>query len=155
MSLETDINQPVFSNDSRKGLINVFYTNNYLMDRMKLLLKRFDLSPPQFNILRILRGAKEPISTLQLRERMLERMSDTSRLVDRLIEKGWVEKKINPKDKRLLKITITTAGLKILAKIDKCDGEIDSFLGNLTEAELSALNNLLDKIRQHPANEFS
>ena len=125
------------------------------MDKMKTLLKRYDLSPQQFNILRILRGAKEPISTLQLRERMLERMSDTSRLVDRLIEKGWVAKKINQKDKRLLKITITAAGLKILAKIDKCEGEIDTFLGNLTEAELSVLNNLLDKIRQPSRNEFS
>ena len=83
MGLEKDIKQKHFRNEWQKAMINLTYTHNWLTEKFKTFLDRFDLTSQQFNILRILRGAGEPLSTLQIRERMLDKMSDTSRIVDR------------------------------------------------------------------------
>ena len=86
MGIENDINQAKFRNDYQKAIINFIYTFNWMNEKMKSILEREDITPQQFNILRILRGAGKPISTLQIRQRMLDKMSDTSRIVDRLFD---------------------------------------------------------------------
>jgi DNA-binding MarR family transcriptional regulator len=152
MGLEKDINQYKFRNEWQKAMINLTYTQNWLSERFKLVLDRFDLTSQQFNILRILRGAGEPLSTLQIRERMLDKMSDTSRIVDRLILKKLVQKSVCPHDKRLVDVIITEAGLKVLASIDELSDEIDGIIQNLSSDEALELNNLLDKLRQNHSN---
>jgi DNA-binding MarR family transcriptional regulator len=102
----------------------------------------------QFNILRILRGSLIPLSTLQIRERMLDKMSDSSRIVDRLIIKGLVKKLICKTDKRLVDVTITSKGLNILEKLDVQEDKMEKIVKALTKSEAKTLNKLLDKIRQ-------
>ena len=102
----------------------------------------------QFNILRILRGSDRPLSTLQIRERMLDKMSDTSRIVDRLIRKGLVKKVTCKTDKRLVDVSITEKGKKVLRKIDQQEDEMSKIVQALSETEAKTLNKLLDKVRQ-------
>lgn len=147
MSLENDISQSKFRNDYQKGVINLIYTYNWMNEQIKSVFDKEKITGQQFNILRILRGAKKPLSTLQIRQRMLDKMSDTSRIVDRLIIKGLVKKNICPNDKRLVDITITDKGSKLLDKMDQYEDEMDRVLGSLTDAEVKTLNTLLDKIR--------
>ena len=92
MSLEKDISQPAFRNEYQKGIINLIYTYNWMNEKMKKVFDNEGITGQQYNILRILRGAGKPISTLQIRERMLDKMSDTSRIVDRLVLKGLAKK---------------------------------------------------------------
>ena len=92
MGIEKDISQAKFSNEYQKATINLIYTFNWMNEQIKNMLDQYDITPQQFNILRILRGAGKPLSTLQIRQRMLDKMSDTSRIVDRLIKKGLVKK---------------------------------------------------------------
>ena len=149
MSLEKDINQPKFRNEQQKGLLNILYTYSWVAERIKLMLDKEGITPQQFNILRILRGSHpEPLSTLQIRERMLDKMSDTSRIVDRLILKNLVSKKICANDKRLVDVNITEKGRKLLDKLDKRNVEMDSIIKELSISEIRTLNKLLDKIRK-------
>lgn len=147
MSIEKDISQPKFRNEYQKGVINLIYTYNWLNEKMKALFDKEKITAQQFNILRILRGAGKPISTLQIRQRMLDKMSDTSRIVDRLIIKGLVKKTICPEDKRLVDVSITEKGSKLLEKMDRYEPDMDAVFGNLSAAEAKTLNTLLDKIR--------
>ncbi len=147
MGIENDINQHKFRNEHQKAAINLIYTYNWMTEKMKLLFEEHDITAQQFNILRILRGAHKPLSTLQIRERMLDKMSDTSRIVDRLIIKGVVKKTICVTDKRLVDIVITKKGEKLLEKLDEYNAQMDAVLNNLSEDESKMLNQLLDKIR--------
>jgi DNA-binding MarR family transcriptional regulator len=148
MGIEEDINQPKFRNEHQKAGINLIYTFNWVTEQMKNLFEKHGLTSQQFNILRILRGAGQPLSTLQIRQRMLDKMSDTSRIVDRLVLKGLVKKVISKVDKRLVDVSITDKGKKLLAKLDAHQEEMDAVLSNLTESDAKTLNKLLDKIRQ-------
>lgn len=150
MSLEKDISQKTFRNDYQKGIINLIYTYNWMNEKMKSVFDKEGITGQQYNILRILRGAGKPISTLQIRERMLDKMSDTSRIVDRLVLKELAQKNTCKNDKRLVDVSITAKGKKLLEKIDRYDNDMDAIFGNLSAAEAKTLNTLLDKIR-HPA----
>ncbi len=148
MSIEQDIHQVRnFRNEHHKLIVNVIFSGNWVMEHMKELLDEAGISAQQFNVLRILRGSKQPLTTLQIRERMLDKMSDTSRIVDRLIVKGLVTKKTNQYDKRLVDVTIHANGLKLLKQLDKLNPGIDAIAVNLTEKEARQLNKLLDKMR--------
>ncbi len=148
MGLSEDIKQSKFKSFRQKAAINIIYTNNWLSERMRDLLSDEDLTPQQFNVLRILRGsAPKPLSTLQIRERMLDKMSDTSRIVDRLIKKQLVSKKTCKNDKRLVDISITDNGLNLLTRLDQHTTQVEDSMANLTEAEAEMLSNLLDKLR--------
>jgi len=147
MSLEKDISQASFRNEHQKAAINLIYSYNWMNEQMKPFFEGVDITSQQFNILRILRGAGAPLSTLQIRQRMLDKMSDTSRIVDRLIAKGLVKKVVCKSDKRLVDVSITDKGKKLLEKIDKHEGEMDAILGALSEADAKTLNKLLDKLR--------
>jgi DNA-binding MarR family transcriptional regulator len=148
MSIEQDINQPKFRNNYQKATINFIFTFNWRTEKIKCLFDSFDITPQQFNILRILRGAKTPLSTLQIRQRMLDKMSDTSRIVDRIVLKGFVKKTTSKKDKRLVEVSITKKGQKLLWELDTHQDEIDGVFNNLNEKEVELLSNLLDKIRE-------
>lgn len=147
-SIEQEIMQTKFRNERHKAIINVVYTGNWLTAQHTKFLKKFDLTEQQFNILRILRGQRpKPSSINLLRERMLDKMSDVSRLVERLRKQGLVERKISAKDRRAVEVVITKEGLLVLTKIDRKAHEIDATAATLTDEELQILNSLLDKLR--------
>src|SRR5215210_3574205 len=143
MSIEKDISQRKFKTEFQKAMINLIFTHNWMLERMKQFFEKADLTPQQFNILRILRGAAQPLSTLQIRQRMLDKMSDTSRIVDRLIKKGLTKKIVCKTDRRLVDVSITEKGLKLLDKLDEAQTELDSIVSHLSEKEANDLNNLL------------
>ena len=148
MGIEQDIQQAKFRNAQQKAAINLIYTLSWMRDRTKCIFEAEDITPQQFNILRILRGSfPEPLSTLQIRERMLEKMSDTSRIVDRLITKGLVKKLTCKNDRRLVDVIISDKGKKLLERLDTRQDEIDGVLGKLSEKDANILSDLLDKIR--------
>ena len=148
MGIEKDIHQVSFRNSKHKAVVNLLYTYGWMMEKIKDELAKADITPQQFNILRILRGsAPDPLSTLQIRERMIDKMSDTSRIVDRLVVKGMVKKTTCSKDKRLVDVTITEKGQKLLKKLDAEQDHIDGIMNSLTEKEAEMLSNLLDRIR--------
>ncbi len=148
MGIDKDINQAKFRNEYQKAGINLIYTYNWANERMKSLFEQYDITAQQFNILRILRGAGEPLSTLQIRQRMLDKMSDTSRIVDRLIKKELVKKVTCKSDRRLVDVTIADKGLRLLEKMDAHQDDMDGVFRKLSEAEAVTLNKLLDKIRE-------
>jgi len=149
MGIDKDIQQSKFRNVHQKASINLIYTLGWMRDRTRHIFETEDITPQQFNILRILRGSfPQPLSTLQIRERMLEKMSDTSRIVDRLITKGLVKKLTCKKDRRLVDVIISDKGKKLLERLDTRQDEIDAVLGNLSEKDANLLSDLLDKIRE-------
>ena len=147
MSIEKDIQQSKFRNEYHKTVVNLIFTYNWITEKTKQFFEKGDITPQQYNILRILRGAGNPLSTLQIRQRMLDKMSDTSRIVDRLVKKELVQKVICKTDRRLVDVTITDAGLQLLDKLDSYNEQMDAMLESLSEEEAKMLNHLLDKIR--------
>jgi DNA-binding MarR family transcriptional regulator len=147
MSIEKDIQQSKFRNEYHKTVVNLIFTYNWITEKTKQFFDKGDITSQQYNILRILLGAGKPLSTLQIRQRMLDKMSDTSRIVDRLVKKELVQKVICKTDRRLVDVTITDTGLQLLDKLDSYNEQMDAMLGNLTEDDAKMLNQLLDKIR--------
>ena len=128
----------------------MLYTHSWVNERIKTFLEQYDLSTQQYNVLRILNGSfPNPLSTQEIRNRMLDKASDASRIVDRLILKGLVTKKTCKADKRLVDVVISEEGRKLLAVVnEKVDALDEHILQNLTEKEAVTLNELLDKIRK-------
>ena len=148
MGIDKDIHQNKFRNERHKAMVNLLFTYGWAIERLKQLVSEQGITHQQFNILRILRGNHPtPLSTLTIRERMIDKMSDTSRIVDRLLAKGLVKKVICKKDRRLVDVTITDKGLKLLEKLDSRQDDMDDILSNLSEKEALSLSKLLDKIR--------
>ena len=147
MTLEKDINQTTFRSEYQKSAINLIYTFNWVNEKINKLFEPFDITQQQFNILRILRGAGQPLSTLQIRQRMLDKMSDTSRIVDRLVKKGLVKKTVCREDRRLVDVLLTDKGKKLLQTMEVLNEEMDAMFKYLTEDEARQLNILFDKIR--------
>lgn len=150
MRLEDEIKQTTFQSEAQKAYINLIYTAGWLGQRQAAIFKTYDLTLPQFNILRILRGQHpQPATVALLIERMLDKTSNASRIVDKLEDKKLVTRTVCPANRRAVDIRITEAGLRLLRQIDE-DGLADAALagsGSLTNAELRQLSNLLDKIR--------
>src|ERR1700744_4649719 len=113
MALENEINQRKFRNEYQKAILNILYTNNWLSEKINIIFDQWGMTPRQFNILRILRGEGKPLSTMQIRQRMLDKMSDTSRIIDRLLIKGLVRKTPNGEDRRLGDGAIKPEGRKL------------------------------------------
>lgn len=149
MGIGEDIKQARFRHEWQKGMINLLYTYNWVSYNLRGYLDEYDLSHQQFNVLRILNGSHPtPLSTQEIRNRMLDKASDASRIVDRLIAKEFLIKKGCDKDKRLVDVTITQKGLDLVHMlIEKEDAMIMEVMGNLTEADVHKLNELLDKLR--------
>ncbi|GAA4953277.1 MarR family transcriptional regulator [Algibacter agarivorans] len=142
--ISKDINS-TFPNKKIKAMLNIIYTANWISSKQNTFFKPFGISPQQFNILRILRGAGKPIKVQTIKERMLERAPNATRLMDKLCEKQLINRLPCPEDRRVVHIEITKKGLLLLKDISK-DFK-DDLLENLTEAEASQLSDLLDKIR--------
>ena len=149
MSIEDEL-KGRFRNDYHKGLINLNYTAKQLSYEFFQSLKRYGLAEQQYNVLRILRGFRPeaPLSIGFIKERMLDKDSDVSRIVDRLFEKGFVNRTENPVDRRQKSVEITETGLALLDKMFSCEQKADTLLNNLTPGEINELNRLLDKIRE-------
>jgi DNA-binding MarR family transcriptional regulator len=149
MSIEEEINGR-FRNEYHKGLINLTYTVKLLSYEFHKSLKSHGLAEPQYNVLRILRGfrSQAPLSIGFIKERMLDKDSDVSRIVDRLFEKGLLSRKENPDDRRQKLVEITTKGLELLDEMFSCEKKADTLLNNLSMDEVKQLNYLLDKIRE-------
>ena len=142
--ISKDINT-TFKNNKVKALLNLIYTANWINSKQNTFFKDFGISPQQYNILRILRGASEAIAVQTIKDRMLERSPNTTRLMDKMCSKSLIDRVPCPGDRRVVHIEITKDGLKLLKKIDK---EIkDDILQNLTDDEAIVLSYLLDKIR--------
>ena len=149
MKIEDAIKQKKpFRTPHHRVIVNLIYTHNWVSDQIKAMLKAFDITQQQYNVLRVLRGAGEPISTSVIRDRLLDKMSDTSRMVDRLYQKGLVTRSSCKHDKRLVDVSLSTEGKKLLAEIDKYDDQMDGIVsGNITKEEALQLSELLDKLR--------
>lgn len=148
MSLEQDIQQRSFRNEHQKAILNILYTQNYLVGRMTEVFKKYDLTRQQYNVLRILQGQNpQPASINLIKERMLEKMSDTSRIVERLRLKNLIQREGGKSDKRAAEISITPSGIELLKTMQADVYEIEKSLSGLTEEEARELNKLLDKIR--------
>lgn len=142
--ISKDINS-TFINDKVKALLNIIYTANWINSKQNAFFKPFGISPQQFNILRILRGAGKPIKVQTIKARMLERAPNATRLMDKLCDKLLIKRLACRDDRRVVHIEITKKGLDLLHAIDK-DFKVD-LLENLTSEEAKQLSALLDKIR--------
>jgi len=148
MSIETDIKQSKFRNAYHKMALNLIYTTSWLSNGQAALLKPYDLTTQQYNVLRILRGQHpNPVRVNDIIERMLDKMSNASRLVDKLLAKGLVKRTECPRDRRAVDVVITDDGMKILAELDAMQGDWENTLLNVTEEEANLLSNILDKLR--------
>lgn len=148
MSLEKDIQQREFRSEHQKALLNLLYTNNHVVSQMNDMFKNFEVTRQQFNVLRILRGQYPGHASVNLiKERMLDKMSDASRIVERLRVKGFLTREHCESDKRAVQVTITESGLALLNKMENDVAHLDSLLDNLSEEETRTLNVLLEKIR--------
>ena len=142
--LAKDINS-TFPNNRVKALLNIIYTANWINSCQNEFFKEFGISSQQYNILRILRGSGEPLKVQTIKDRMLERSPNATRLMDKLCAKNYIKRLPSEHDRRVVKIAITQEGLDLLASIPKNLNK--ELLKNLTEEEAEQLSNLLDKMR--------
>lgn len=148
MPIEKEISKSYLRNSSHKTLVNILYTSNWILERLKEFLADEDITHQQYNILRILNNSETPLSTLKIREQMLDKMSDTSRIVERLLKKELVNKQVCTTDKRLVDVTISEKGLTLLHRLEKKTDELDSITSHLNTEDIDIVNQLLDKIRE-------
>ena len=148
MKIEEEI-KGRFRNDYHKGMINLTFTANLMNHEFLQFLKEHGVTAQQYNILRVLRGfrPKGPFTIGFLKERMLDRYSDVSRIVDKLYLRGLVDRKECLTDRRQKDIEITEKGLKLLSEMDEIEKKIDTLLTRLNKEEIVELNRILDKIR--------
>ncbi len=148
-SIEEEIKQQKkFANEYEKAIVNILFTSGWLYNANATLLKRYDITPEQYNVLRILRGASpSPLMLGDISSRMLDKASNATRLVEKLRLKTLVERELCPNNRRQVDIVITKKGLSLLAKIDKEENLRNNLLKNITKAEAAELNRLLDKAR--------
>lgn len=142
--ISKDINS-TFKSDKIKAVINIKYTANWLNSKENEFFKPYGISPQQFNILRILRGTKEKIKVQLVKDRMIERAPNATRLMDKLCDKKLIERERCEQDRRVVYVQISKVGLQLLSTID--DNKNLSFLDKITDEEALILSNILDKIR--------
>lgn len=148
MRIEDEIQSSKFEDNYQKAVINIFYTEGWLNNSMRCHFEKYNLTNQQFNILRILRGQyPKPATVNMLKERMIDKMSDASRIVDRLVQKEMITRCTNNKDRRAVDIRISEKGLDTLAKMDAEFKTKDVVKNNLTNEEAAQLSDLLDKLR--------
>ena len=149
MKLEDEIKQSKFKSQYHKLSVNIIYTANWLSHRHSKHCKQYGITPEQFNILRILRGQYPAPATVNLLiDRMLNKMSNASRLVEKLRTKGLVERKISKDDRRSCDVVITKKGLGLLAKLDKAEKQWNNLISHLSESDVKIANNILDRLRK-------
>jgi MarR family 2-MHQ and catechol resistance regulon transcriptional repressor len=142
-----DILQTKYKSTQQKAIINIRFTSNFLGNIQQNLMNQYDLTMPQFNILRILRGAGDAINVNTVKDRMIEKSPNTTRLMDKLIDKGLIERIRCEKDRRVVYVKISENGLAILSEIDKNIDVNTLIKAGLTDEEANTLSDLLDKTR--------
>ncbi|MES2238963.1 MAG: MarR family transcriptional regulator [Bacteroidota bacterium] len=149
MKIEDEIKSTVELGLSKKIILNIMYTQNILSERFNEVLKPYDLSGEQYNVLRILRGQKgNPANMCVIQERMVAKTSNTTRLVDKLLLKELVTRNVCPDNRRKIEVLITQKGLNVLAELDpKVIEHENALTSNLNPEELEQLNTLLEKYR--------
>lgn len=148
MKLEDEIQQKEFKDAYNKAIVNLLFTHSYIVTKQNSLLKPFGVSPEQYNVLRILRGQNgNPITVSSIQDRMLNKMSNASRLVEKLKQKGFVNREECPADRRQVDIVITEKGLSLLTQLQEEILSQNRDLVQLDNEEVNQLNFLLDKLR--------
>jgi DNA-binding MarR family transcriptional regulator len=149
MKIEDELKSTVDYHKSTRVVLNLMYTQNVVADSFNEIIKSYDISGEQYNVLRILRGQKgHPANMCIIQERMLARTSNTTRLVDKLLLKDLVTRNVCPENRRKIEVLITQKGLDLLTELDpKVKEHEESFSKNLNEEELIQLNTLLEKYR--------
>jgi DNA-binding MarR family transcriptional regulator len=149
MKIEDILKSTVPMDNSKKIILNVLYTQNVITENFNEILKPYDISGEQYNVLRILRGQKgNPANMCMIQERMLAKTSNTTRLVDKLLLKELVTRKVCPENRRKIEVLITQKGLDVLKELDpKVTQHEESFSKNLNAEEINLLNQLLEKYR--------
>jgi DNA-binding MarR family transcriptional regulator len=149
MKIEEVVKSNAIMGLSQKAVLNIIYTQNNINERLIEIFKPYDLSNEQYNVLRILRGQKgNPANMCLIQERMLAKTSNTTRLVDKLLLKELVTRKVCKENRRKIEVLITEKGLDILKELDpKVDNYEQNIVANLSSSELEQLNELLEKIR--------
>lgn len=148
MGIEEAIKQKRFPNEFVKAEVNILYTAGWIENFSNKFFKKFDISMQQYNVLRILRGQHpNPVMLSVITERMIDKMSNATRLVEKLRLKGLVSRELNPNNRRQVDILITERGLSVLKEIDDNFHEMEKKFGHITEEEAKTLNNILDKMR--------
>ncbi len=148
MELEKAIKQKKFESVQQKAVINILYTSSWLTYEQNAVFKQFDLSMPQFNVLRILKGQHPNSASVNLLiERMIDQSSNASRIVEKLRQKGWVDRRTCPDDRRQVDVLINDDGLKLLEKVGVELRAYHKSMATLTDEEYDQLNTLLDKLR--------
>lgn len=149
MKIEDEIKSTVSLSITKKVMLNLTFTKNFIADKFNEILKPFDISMEQYNVLRILRGQKgKPINMQDIQDRMVTKNSNTTRLIDKLLLKEMVERNICPANRRKIEISIVQKGLDVLTELDPLiENYENDITKNLSETELEELNNLLEKIR--------
>ena len=148
MGISEDIKQSKFKSAYSKAIINILYTQSWLNDRHNMVFKKSDVTTPQFNILRILRGQYPNPSTVNLLiDRMIDKSSNASRIVDRLEQKELVERRQCKNDRRAVDVFISEKGLQLLERLDQELDEMQANINKLSDDELEQLNDLLDRFR--------
>jgi MarR family 2-MHQ and catechol resistance regulon transcriptional repressor len=136
-----------FKSNQQKAIVNIRYTSNWISNQQNAYMSKFDLSMAQFNILRILRGANERLMVNTVKDRMIEKSPNTTRLMDKLIEKGYMDRERCEIDRRVVYVKITKVGMDLLSQIDVDFEAALLYTSKLTNDEAEMLSNLLDKIR--------
>lgn len=148
MRIEDEIKQAHFRNPAHKAALNMIYSHHWLQQKIRDYLNQFNVTPQQFNVLRILRGQlPKPATVSLIRDRMLEKLSDASRIVERLRLKGLITRKQCQGDRREVEVSITQKGLALLKKSDALEESMNIIFSKLSETELSELSRILDKMR--------
>jgi DNA-binding MarR family transcriptional regulator len=149
MKIEDELKSTVDYSKSKRVILNVMYTQNVITDSFNEIVKGYDISGEQYNVLRILRGQKgHPANMCIIQERMLAKTSNTTRLVDKLLLKDLVTRNVCPDNRRKIEVLITQKGLDLLIKLDpKVNQHEEFFAKNLNDEELEQLNTLLEKYR--------
>lgn len=148
MKIEEEIKQASFKNEYQKLVINILFTSKWIENYTNEVLKPYNISSQQFNILRILRGQHPNCASMTLlQDRMIDKMSNASRLVEKLRLKGFVERKENIEDRRQVKVSITEKGILLLKELDQLTERNDYINNDLIIEEAATINRLLDKLR--------
>jgi len=146
-SIDEEINSK-FPNDKVRMMVNLMFTTNCIKNQFTDFLKPYDISSQQFNILRILRGNEDWLAMNIVKERMIEKAPNATRLADKMIAKGLIERQRCDTDRRVVFVNITKEGLKLLKKIDEVnDDDRINYIENVTEEEAKIVSDLLDKLR--------
>jgi len=149
MKLEEELRMSRFSDDFQRAYLNIVFTGNFLQAKMQQDLKKYNLTPPQFNVLRILRGQNGvPIGAFAIQERMIHRTSNVTRIIEKLLDKNLVTRKSNPDNRRMVDILITEAGLEVINDADCISQKAFNDLGKvLSEDQAKEMADWLDAIR--------